>query len=144
MLMPRTRPTYPQRDHQHRLIGRSDGVCVHDTRTIYHRAKEAGMRQVMVRYKVKPDRAAENEALVRAVYEELDRTEPVGLHYATFQLDDGVSFVHLASIEAEDGPNPLAAVTAFRRFQKEIDDRCDEGPVTTELREIGSFRLFGE
>ena len=29
------------------------------------------MRRVMVRYKVKPDRAAENEALVRAVYEEL-------------------------------------------------------------------------
>ena len=42
------------------------------------------MRRVMVRYKVKPDRAAENEALVRAVYEELARTQPAGLHYATF------------------------------------------------------------
>ncbi len=29
------------------------------------------MRQVMVRYKVKPERVEENEALVRAVYEEL-------------------------------------------------------------------------
>ena len=29
------------------------------------------MRQVMVRYKVKPERVAENEELVRAVYEEL-------------------------------------------------------------------------
>ena len=54
------------------------------------------MRQVMVRYKVKPERAAENEELVRAVYDELHRTEPAGLRYATFQLDDGVSFVHLA------------------------------------------------
>ena len=36
------------------------------------------MRQVMVRYKVKPDRVAENEALVRAVYEELGRDAPDG------------------------------------------------------------------
>ena len=37
------------------------------------------MRRVMVRYKVKPERAAENEELVRAVYEELQRTAPDGL-----------------------------------------------------------------
>jgi hypothetical protein len=98
------------------------------------------VRQVMVRYKVRPDRAAENEQLVRAVYDELARTEPAGLRYATFQLDDGVSFVHLASIE--DGHSPLSQVKAFERFQEHIDDRCDEAPVVTELREIGSFHLF--
>ena len=31
------------------------------------------MNQVIVRYKVKPDRAAENVELVRAVYDELER-----------------------------------------------------------------------
>jgi hypothetical protein len=98
------------------------------------------MRQVMVRYKVKPDRAAENEELVRAVYDELAGTAPTGLRYATFQLDDGVSFVHLAS--TEDGQNPLSHVTAFQRFQANIADRCDEAPVVSELREIGSFGLF--
>jgi hypothetical protein len=95
----------------------------------------------MVRYKVKPDRAAENEQLARAVYDELARTEPAGLRYATFQLDDGVSFVHLASME--DGHNPLSQVKAFARFQEQIGDRCDEAPVVTELREIGSFHMFG-
>ena len=50
------------------------------------------MRQVMVRYKVKPERVEENEALVRAVYEELAAGEPDGIRYATFRLDDGVSF----------------------------------------------------
>jgi Antibiotic biosynthesis monooxygenase len=59
------------------------------------------MRRVMVRYKVKPDRAAENEELVRAVYEDLRRSEPAGLRHATFQLEDGVSFVHFASTEHE-------------------------------------------
>jgi hypothetical protein len=100
------------------------------------------MRQVMVRYKVKPDRAAENEELVRAVYDELWRSQPAGLRYATFQLDDGVSFVHLASIETEDGHSPLSEVKAFKQFQESIGDRCDEPPVAMELREIGSFRLF--
>lgn len=98
------------------------------------------MRQVMVRYKVKPDRAAENEELVRAVYDELHRIEPAGLRYATFQLDDGVSFVHLAA--TEDGHSPLSQVAAFQRFQENIAERCDEAPVVTDLREIGSFHLF--
>jgi len=47
------------------------------------------MTRVLVRYKVKPEHAAENERLVRAVYDELRRTEPGGFHYETFQLDDG-------------------------------------------------------
>jgi Antibiotic biosynthesis monooxygenase len=95
------------------------------------------MRQVMVRYKVKPDRVDENETLVRAVYEELRRAEPSGLRYATFRLDDGVSFVHLAI--TEDGQSPLAEVSAFKEFQQDIGARCEEAPVVTE---IGSFRLF--
>ena len=98
------------------------------------------MRRVMVRYKVKPERAAENEALVRAVYEELQRTQPAGLHYATFALDDGVSFVHLSSMETEDGRNPLSDVEAFARFQEGIGDRCEQAPAVAQLREIGSFQ----
>lgn len=100
------------------------------------------MRQVMVRYKVKPDRVAENEELVRAVYEELKRTDPAGLRYATFRLDDGVTFVHLASNETDDGRSPLTDVEAFKRFQEHIEDRVEEGPVVTEMSHIGSFRLL--
>jgi Antibiotic biosynthesis monooxygenase len=100
------------------------------------------MRRVMVRYEVKPGRAAENEELVRAVYDELRRTAPAGLRYATFRLEDGVSFVHLA--ETEDGRNPLADVEAFARFQAGIADRCVHQPVVTQLHEVGSFRFHGE
>jgi hypothetical protein len=99
------------------------------------------MRQVIVRYRVKPDQAARNEELVRAVYEELHRSAPAGLRYATFQLEDGVTFVHL--FESADGQNPLTELQAFREFQEGIRDRCDEPPVITEFREVGSFRLFG-
>ncbi len=101
------------------------------------------MKQVMVRYKVKAERAAENAELVRAVYAELNETKPTGLQYATFRLEDGVSFVHLASHDSEDGQNPLSEVQAFQRFQEHIDDRCEEGPVVSSLREIGSYRFLG-
>jgi hypothetical protein len=99
------------------------------------------MRRIMIRYSVKPDRAAENEALVRAVYEELQRSRPAGLHYATFALEDGVSFVHLCLLDADHGPNPLSDIEAFARFQEGIGDRCADGPVVEQLREVGSFQL---
>jgi len=103
------------------------------------------MRQVIVRYKVKPDRVEENEALVRAVYEELDRTGPAGLHYATFRQADGVSFVHISLTEVGgDARHPLSDVEAFARFQEAIGERCDEPPVVTELEEIGSYRMHSE
>jgi len=98
------------------------------------------MPHVMVRYKVYADRVAENEELVRAVYEELAASQPEGLRYATFKLPDGVTFVHLAQ---HADPNPLSSVVAFQRFQDGIGARCEEPPVVTQLDEVGSFRLFG-
>ena len=102
------------------------------------------MKQVMVRYNVKPERVEENEELVRAVYEELRRTEPAGLRYATFKLDDGVTFVHLAVIESENEDSPLSRVRAFREFKEHLDDRTDEGRLRTELDRVGSYRLLGD
>src|SRR5713101_5614895 len=96
----------------------------------------------MVRYKVKPDQVAANEQLVREVYEELAREDPDGFHYGTFKLEDGVSFVHIASQEGEQ--NPLAGIAAFQRFQENIRERCDEPPVVAVLDEVGSFRFHGE
>jgi hypothetical protein len=101
------------------------------------------MKQVIVRYKVKPKRASENEELIRAVYAELHETKPAGLHYAAFRLDDGVSFLHLSAHD-NDGPSPLTNVEAFKRFQENIADRCDEAPVVSSLIEIGSYAVVGD
>jgi hypothetical protein len=100
------------------------------------------MNQVIVRYKVKPDRVAENVELVRAVYDELERTNPPGLRYATFQFDDGVSFVHVAVNETDSERSPLSGVAAFKDFQREITERCEEQPRVSEVREVGSYRVF--
>jgi hypothetical protein len=96
----------------------------------------------MVRYTVRPEQAEANAALVREVYDELDRTRPDGLRYATFRLDDGVSFVHVASVETEDGHNPLSGVGAFQRFTETIGERSVERPVTVVLNEVGSYRFL--
>jgi hypothetical protein len=100
------------------------------------------MRQVMVRYTVRPEEAEHNAELVRAVYEELHRANPSGMRYATFQLEDGVSFVHLHSADTEEAAQVLPGLPAFQKFQAGIADRCVEGPAVTHLREVGSFRVF--
>jgi hypothetical protein len=98
----------------------------------------------MVRYKVKPGEQETNEALIRNVYEELRQTTPAGFHYATFVLDDGVSFVHLASRESAGGSSPLPELTAFRAFVENIAERCDEPPVQSPLREVGSYAFWDD
>jgi hypothetical protein len=100
------------------------------------------MADVVVRYKVKPERVQENERLVERVYAELAETAPEGLRYATFRLDDGVSFVHIASIDTPDGSNPLRSIQAFAEFGREIADRCDEPPVVQDSQLVGSYGFF--
>jgi hypothetical protein len=100
------------------------------------------MRRVMVRYQVKPDHADENVRLVQAVFAELVRAQPAGLRYMTLRLPDGVSFVHVASVETADGANPLSALDAFKQFTGTIKERCVEPPVTTELEVVGSYRFL--
>ena len=97
------------------------------------------MKRVIVRYRVKPERVAENEELVRGVYAALHEAAPDGLRYGTFRLEDGVSFVHIAE-HGDD--NPLRQIAAFQRFQEGIGDRCDEPPVAVEMHEIGTYRLL--
>jgi hypothetical protein len=98
------------------------------------------MGSSMIRYKVRPDRADENEALVKAVYEQLAREQPAGLHYATFKLPDGVSFMHIV-IDTDQPGRILGEVAAFKAFAADIESRCDEPPVATELTLVGSYRV---
>jgi acyl dehydratase len=94
----------------------------------------------VIRYKTKPEHAEENERLIRAVYAELAAEHPDGLQYATFRLDDGVSFVHVAVTDGDE--NPLSSSPAFAAFQAAIGERCAEGPVPAGAAVIGNFGLL--
>jgi hypothetical protein len=97
------------------------------------------MSVTVVRYRTKPERADENEALIEDVFAELASTKPDGLRYTSVRLDDGVSFVHVAIVDTADGTNPLTAVTAFEEFTRDIADRCAEPPVATPGTVVGSY-----
>jgi hypothetical protein len=94
----------------------------------------------VIRYTTKPQSADENERLIRAVFAELAAEEPEGLHYASFRLDDGVSFLHLAVVDGDE--NPLTKSAAFGAFQANIQDRLAEGPIQADATAIGSYRLL--
>ena len=96
------------------------------------------MGSSMVRYKVQPERAAENETLVKAVYEQLRQERPAALHYATFKLPDGVSFMHVV-FETDQPGQILGGVAAFQAFSADIEARCGEPPAVTEITLVGSY-----
>jgi hypothetical protein len=97
------------------------------------------MTVAVVRYRTQPDRADENQALIEKVFGELEATRPAGLRYSVYRLDDGVSFVHVATVDTDDGTNPLTAAPAFSEFVREIADRCEEGPVASGATAVGSY-----
>jgi hypothetical protein len=95
------------------------------------------MRQVIVRYKVKKNRVAEHQKLLRAVFRELAKTAPKGLRYSAFKESDGVSFVHVAFISGKS--NPLDDSPAFDAFTDRIEERCVQPPSPVLLSEIGAY-----
>ncbi len=104
-----------------------------------HAAAPVSMTRVMIRYKVKREYLARELELLRAVYEELQSTQPAGLGYASFQLDDEVSFVEFA---VTDAPGRFSQLESFRHYRATLDERCEEPPVVTELHEVGAFGVL--
>ena len=96
---------------------------------------------VTVRYTIKPGQVERNEELVRAVYAELSELNPADFRYATFRLDGGCTFVHFAVTEG-DAPAPLPGLAAFKEFQRELADRCEEAPVVSRSEIVGAYRLL--
>ncbi len=96
---------------------------------------------IVVRYRTTSEAADENLQAVRDVYEELASHRPDGFHYLTLQLEDGVSFVHIA-IHDDDVENPLSESGAFARFQAGLADRVVEGPEPSRGSVVGSY-AFG-
>lgn len=97
------------------------------------------MRAMMVQYKTAAPSAEANAALVRAVFEELAARAPDGIRYASYRLPDGVTFVHIATVDRPPGDNPLTALPSFRTFQAQLAERCVEPPVVTELSPVGAY-----
>ena len=101
------------------------------------------MKQTLVRYKTKPEQAAENERLIRAVFQDLQAKSPEGVHYLALKLDDG-TFIHFSAVEKTDGPHPITSLEAFKSFQNGIKQRCIDPPQATDATIIGNYRMVRE
>lgn len=102
------------------------------------------MKTVVVRYTTRSETADENQTLVEKVFQELQAVQPSGLRYATLRLADGVTFVHVARIETEDGTNPLSSLASFNDFTSDIERRCDAPPLAQDATVVGAYRCFGD
>ena len=102
------------------------------------------MKLTMVRYRVKADRVADNEEALTKVFAAVEKAKPAGISYASFKLQDGVSFVALVHLAggASEGGNPLLELPEFKEFQAGIPDRCIEMPVTEVLDAVGAYNFF--
>ncbi|WP_206997028.1 hypothetical protein [Trinickia mobilis] len=88
-------------------------------------------RAVFVRYAVKPECAAENEALARAVFAELRETKPENAAYAVFR--NGLEFVHIFVNSAADDSAVITELPSFKAYSKDIAARCEKEPEVARL-----------
>jgi hypothetical protein len=100
----------------------------------------ATLKATVVRYQAKPERADENQALIEAVFSELDEREPDGFTYKVFRLEDGVSFIHVLIEHDVEEPESLQSVPAFQAFVADIADRCDIPPLAAGATIVGGYR----
>jgi hypothetical protein len=100
------------------------------------------MSHTMVTYTVKPGREEENAALVRAVFEELAQSRPVGLRYAVFYLPDARQFIHIYTDEGS--PSGVQGLDSFQAFVAGAQDRHEQPATFAQPELIGDYRTFGE
>ena len=99
------------------------------------------MKWTLVRYRAKPDQADENQRLSAAVFDELSAKAPAGLRYAVFRLPDD-TFVHIAM--SDEGGPALTSFESFKAFQKDIRERCAEGPLPMEPQLVGNYGMLAD
>ncbi len=90
----------------------------------------------VIRYRTTSECADENARLIEAVFAELAEGEVPGIRYEVLRLDDGVTFVHVATLDGER--NPLESSPAFAAFQSGIGTRLEDGPYPAVATVVGS------
>ncbi|MBE7369549.1 hypothetical protein [Ramlibacter pallidus] len=97
------------------------------------------MKTSIVRYRTHPQHAEENAALVGEVFRALAQARPAGLHYEALRAPDGVSFIHVVSVDETLPVHPLTSLPAFQAFVAGIRTRCAEPPAPLESMLLGRY-----
>ena len=101
-----------------------------------------GPHQKLIKYKVKADQAQENIDHIQSVFRGLEKSGPDQLRYLSLQLEDVLSFVHVAFVEAAEGAGALHQLEEFKAWANEISSRCEEPPTFSLVSTMGSYRVL--
>ena len=99
------------------------------------------MKRHLILYKMKPERADENERLIQAVFQELRDKSPDGVRYMTLRAADG-TFIHLVETHTDAHSDSITGLATFEAFQSGFRDRCSEPPQRDEMTVVGSYRML--
>ena len=75
------------------------------------------MKAVKVQYKVKPEYVDQNKANIRKVMKAIRSNPILGMQYASFTLDDGLTFVHINMAKDQETMSKLGEVKEFEEFR---------------------------
>lgn len=78
------------------------------------------MKAVRVQYTVQPEYVEQNKKNIQAVMQALKAKPVDGMYYSTYQMADGVSFMHLNVAKDEETMSKLNDVAAFKQFRTEL------------------------
>ena len=94
------------------------------------------MKAVMVQYTVKPEYSDQNKANIRRVMEAI-RANPIpGMRYASFTLDDGLTFVHINMGKDAETLSKIGEVKEFGEFQAALGASGPTSPPKAENLEL--------
>ncbi len=97
------------------------------------------MAKTLIRYRVKPEKVAENQRLVEDVFRELHAKSPKDTRYLVLKLADG-TFCHLF----EDGSGAIASLDAFAAFRRGGEERRLDEPQRLEAIIVGNYRMLAD
>jgi hypothetical protein len=101
--------------------------------------KARAMPQRLIRYRVRPEKAEENQQLIEGVFRELHAKSPAQVRYLVLRLSDG-TFCHLV----DDGTKTVPSLDAFAAFQRGGAERRLDEPQQLEATVVGNYRMLLE
>ncbi len=103
------------------------------------------MKITRVQYTVKPEYLEHNKANIEKVMQEVRSMNWPDFKYATYLLPDGLSFMHLAMAENEEGNNKLTALESFKKFTSELREKGVVNPPKSEQLSLvaSGWEIFG-
>ena len=78
------------------------------------------MKIVRVQYTTTAQYAATNRENIRLVAQEVQQLQHPGIHYCTYLLPDGKTFLHLDQFDSEQAHQDLMALESFKNFEAQL------------------------